>query len=209
MLQLVDALIYLHGQKVIHRDLKLGNLFLSDKMTVRLGDFGLASKLDFPGEKRRTICGTPNYIAPEILDSRGHSYEVDVWSFGIILYTLAFGRPPFESKDVKETYKKIKLNMYSFPEHTASTPRLRALITIILQKDPARRPSLDEVREHEFFQGASLSRQPSLRSQISVSALNRTSSYKESQRELSDNGKLYTNNDIVDLGLFRAAAKMS
>lgn len=67
MLQLVDVLIHLHDQKVIHRDLKLGNLFLSEKMTVKLGDFGLASKLDFAGEKRKTICGTPNYIAPEIL----------------------------------------------------------------------------------------------------------------------------------------------
>lgn len=95
MLQLIDALIYLHEEKVIHRDLKLGNLFLDEKMTVKLGDFGLASKLDFVGEKRRTICGTPNYIAPEILESKGHSYEVDVWSFGIILYTLSFGRPPF------------------------------------------------------------------------------------------------------------------
>lgn len=74
MIQLLDALIYLHQEKVIHRDLKLGNLFLDEKMTIKLGDFGLASKLDFPGEKRRTICGTPNYIAPEILESKGHSY---------------------------------------------------------------------------------------------------------------------------------------
>ena len=66
--------------------LKLGNLFLSEKMEIKVGDLGLATKLEFDGEKKRTICGTPNYIAPEILDGKcGHSYEVDVWSVGVIM----------------------------------------------------------------------------------------------------------------------------
>ena len=91
--------------------LKLGNLFLSDRMQLKVGDFGLAAKVVFEGEKKRTICGTPNYIAPEILDAKiGHSYEVDYWSIGVILYTLLVGRPPFESPEVKQTYKKIKAN---------------------------------------------------------------------------------------------------
>jgi polo-like kinase 1 len=130
----LDALIYLHDIKIIHRDLKLGNLFLTESMSLKLGDFGLASRIEFPGDKRNTICGTPNYIAPEILESKGHSYEVDTWSFGIIMYTLAFGRPPFESKDVKETYKKIKSVSYSFPENTSVSTPLKGLITAILQK---------------------------------------------------------------------------
>jgi len=66
--------------------LKLGNLFLNKNMELKLGDFGLATKLEFEGEKKRTICGTPNYIAPEVLDGKvGHSYEVDVWSLGVIM----------------------------------------------------------------------------------------------------------------------------
>ena len=64
--QIIQALKYLHAHRVIHRDLKLGNLFLTDKMQIKIGDFGLATKLDFEGEKKRTVCGTPNYIAPEI-----------------------------------------------------------------------------------------------------------------------------------------------
>ena len=71
-------------------------------MEVKIGDLGLASKVESKLEKRKTICGTPNYIAPEVLDSSsGHSFEVDIWSIGVILYTLLIGKPPFESADVK------------------------------------------------------------------------------------------------------------
>lgn len=80
-------------------------------MSVKVGDFGLATKVLFNGEKKRTICGTPNYIAPEVLESKsGHSYEVDYWSIGVIMYTMLIGRPPYESQEVKQTYKKIKTN---------------------------------------------------------------------------------------------------
>jgi polo-like kinase 1 len=87
-------------------------------MQIKVGDFGLATKLEFEGERKRTVCGTPNYLAPEILDNsgNGHSYEVDVWSFGVIIYTLLIGRPPFETSDVKATYKKIRNIDYSFPD---------------------------------------------------------------------------------------------
>ena len=108
---------FLHVFKLTY-SLKLGNLFLNDKMEVKIGDFGLATKLEFDGDRKRTICGTPNYIAPEILEGKnGHSYEVDTWSLGVIIYTLLFGKPPFETQDVKTTYQKIKKNQYSFPEH--------------------------------------------------------------------------------------------
>ena len=118
LLQIISAMKYLHVHRVIHRDLKLGNLFLSDKMEIKIGDLGLASKLEFDGERKRTICGTPNYIAPEVLDGKqGHSYEVDVWSLGVITYTLLIGKPPFETSDVKTTYRRIRMNAYSFPDH--------------------------------------------------------------------------------------------
>jgi polo-like kinase 1 len=93
-------------------------MFLNSKMELKIGDLGLASKVEYDGEKKRTICGTPNYIAPEILDGKsGHSYEVDIWSFGVILYTFLIGKPPFETADVKTTYRRIRMNTYSFPEH--------------------------------------------------------------------------------------------
>jgi len=156
--QIIHALKYLHSNRVIHRDLKLGNLFLSDKMEIKVGDFGLATKLEFDGEKKRTICGTPNYIAPEILDGKvGHSYEVDIWSVGVIIYTMLVGKPPFETPDVKTTYKKIRMNSYSFPEHVPLSEHAKGLITKILNLDPTRRPTLDEILEHSFMnQGGSI-----------------------------------------------------
>ena len=150
--QMISALKNLHGHKVIHRDLKLGNLFLSEKMEIKVGDFGLASKLEYEGEKKRTICGTPNYIAPEILEGKtGHSYEVDVWSLGVIIYTLLIGKPPFETNDVKTTYKRIRMNAYSFPEHVTISPPAKNLITKILNLEPHKRPTLDEIMAHEFM----------------------------------------------------------
>ena len=155
LLQLISVLIHLHKSKVIHRDLKLGNLFLSDNMEIKLGDFGLAAKIDFEGEKKRTICGTPNYIAPEILeDKNGHSYEVDIWSLGVILYTFLIGKPPFETNDVKSTYRKIRMGTYTFPEHISISPYARNLIENLLINKPEKRLTLEEIRGHSFLRNA-------------------------------------------------------
>lgn len=115
LVQLIGACQYMHGENVIHRDLKLGNIFLDSRMDIKVGDFGLAALIEKEGERKkcvtsiapfsgrsgavrltvllfacllhRTICGTPNYIAPEVLfdTANGHSFEVDVWSIGVIL----------------------------------------------------------------------------------------------------------------------------
>ncbi|CAN0415316.1 unnamed protein product, partial [Ectocarpus sp. 12 AP-2014] len=77
MLQILEATSYLHQHQIIHRDLKLGNVFLDRDWNIKMGDFGLATKLAQDSERKRTICGTPNYIAPEILEGKaGHSYQV-------------------------------------------------------------------------------------------------------------------------------------
>ena len=150
--QVLSALKYMHSHRVIHRDIKLGNIFLSDKMEIKMGDFGLAAKLEFDGERKRTICGTPNYIAPEILEGRsGHSYEVDVWSFGVLMYTMLIGKPPFETNDVKATYKRIKMNSYSFPDTCVISEEAKDLISRILVTDPEERPTIDDMLNHAFF----------------------------------------------------------
>ncbi|XP_054851594.1 serine/threonine-protein kinase PLK1 [Eublepharis macularius] len=147
--QIVLGCQYLHGHRVIHRDLKLGNLFLSDDMEVKIGDFGLATRVEYEGERKKTLCGTPNYIAPEVLGKKGHSFEVDVWSIGCIMYTLLVGKPPFETSCLKETYMRIKNNDYTIPSHINSVAA--NLIQRMLRSDPATRPTIEELLNDDFF----------------------------------------------------------
>ncbi|XP_053713724.1 serine/threonine-protein kinase PLK1 [Synchiropus splendidus] len=149
MMQLLKGVQYLHNNRVIHRDLKLGNVFLNDDMDVKIGDFGLATKIEFDGERKKTLCGTPNYIAPEVLCKKGHSYEVDVWSLGCILYTLLVGKPPFETNCLKETYNRIKKNSYTVPWHVNSTAT--SLIKRMLHADPTQRPTISQLLTDDFF----------------------------------------------------------
>ncbi|KDQ54388.1 hypothetical protein JAAARDRAFT_135759 [Jaapia argillacea MUCL 33604] len=153
MVQLLGACHYMHTHQVIHRDLKLGNLFLDANMNVKVGDFGLAALIESPGERKKTICGTPNYIAPEVLfdTANGHSFEVDTWSIGVILYTLIIGKPPFQTKDVKSIYKRIRDNEYEFPAEREISVQARELIQHILTQDPQQRPTLHEILDDEFF----------------------------------------------------------
>ncbi|KAL7749927.1 Cell cycle serine/threonine-protein kinase cdc5/MSD2 [Sorochytrium milnesiophthora] len=153
MVQLLDAVRYMHKQNVIHRDLKLGNLFLSRDMHIKVGDFGLATSLKHDGERKKTICGTPNYIAPEILfdQQKGHSFEADIWSMGVILFTMLTGKPPFQTKEIKAIYKRIREGDYSFPQDIAIGDNAKDLIQSMLQKMPDDRPSVDKIAAHPFF----------------------------------------------------------
>lgn len=159
MKQILLGVQYLHNNKIIHRDLKLGNIFLNDDMEIKLGDFGLATKENFDGERKRTLCGTPNYIAPEVLTKKGHSYEVDIWSIGCILYTLLVGKPPFETETLKETYKRIRANEYHVPSRIGLNAK--NLIRQLLQDDPHKRPTIGQILEDDFItQGYMPSRLP-------------------------------------------------
>uniref|UniRef100_A0A671PWD0 Serine/threonine-protein kinase PLK n=1 Tax=Sinocyclocheilus anshuiensis TaxID=1608454 RepID=A0A671PWD0_9TELE len=147
--QIISALKYLHNKGILHRDLKLGNFFVNENMDLRLGDFGLAAKLETVEQRKKTICGTPNYLAPEVLNRRGHGTESDVWSLGCVMYTLLCGNPPFETLDLKETYKCIKEVRYSLPR--SLIPSAQKLISAVLQKDPSDRLTLDQILAHEYF----------------------------------------------------------
>ncbi|KAJ0181335.1 hypothetical protein K1T71_003420 [Dendrolimus kikuchii] len=149
MHQILLGVQYLHSKRIIHRDLKLGNLFLDDDLHVKIGDFGLAARIEYEGERKQTLCGTPNYIAPEILTKKGHSFEVDIWSLGCIMYTLLVGKPPFETSTLKDTYKRIKQCEYRIPSSLRKPAA--AMIVLQLQANPARRPSVDKLLQHDFF----------------------------------------------------------
>ena len=151
--QILSAVKYMHENKVIHRDLKLGNLFLGQNLMIKIGDFGLATRLEYDGERKHTVCGTPNYIAPEILENKhsGHSFEVDYWAIGVIVYTLLIGKPPFETEDVKETYKKITADNYEFPSNVFISDEAKNFIKEILVIDPNKRLTPDKMLKHPFM----------------------------------------------------------
>jgi cell cycle serine/threonine-protein kinase CDC5/MSD2 len=94
-------------RQVIHCGLKLGNLFLDADMNIKVGNFGLAALIKSPGERKKTICGMPDYIAPEVLFDtvNGPSFEANTWSIGVIQYKFVVGQPPFQTKDIKEVYQ--------------------------------------------------------------------------------------------------------
>ncbi|KAJ8940046.1 hypothetical protein NQ314_010878 [Rhamnusium bicolor] len=151
MKQILNGVNYLHSNRIIHRDLKLGNLFLNDELVVKIGDFGLAAKIEYDGERKKTLCGTPNYIAPEILNKKGHSFEVDIWSMGCIMYTLLIGRPPFETNSLKETYSRIKKCDYRISSNISASAK--HMIMLMLQPEPTSRPTCDQLLRHDFILG--------------------------------------------------------
>ncbi|MFT7811904.1 serine/threonine-protein kinase PLK2 [Arapaima gigas] len=147
--QIVSGIRYLHQQEILHRDLKLGNFFVNESMELKVGDFGLAAKLEPLGDRRKTICGTPNYLSPEVLNKQGHGCESDVWALGCVMYTMLLGRPPFETTNLKETYRCIREARYSMPS-SLSFPA-KQLIASMLSKSPEDRPVLDDILQHDFF----------------------------------------------------------
>jgi polo-like kinase 1 len=188
MAQLLDGMVYMHGKNVIHRDLKLGNIFLDSHMNLKIADFGLAAQILYDGERKKTICGTPNYIAPEILSGKaGHSFEVDIWAAGVIMYTLLVGKPPFETTDVKLTYRKIKANSYTFPDRMVGRDA-RDLITKILHPSPDNRPTLPHMQRHSFFTKGGVPKSIPSSALYSVPVFDNRSAKSESARDYHRSG---------------------
>lgn len=149
MHQIITGMLYLHSHGILHRDLTLSNLLLTNNMNIKIADFGLATQLRMPHEKHYTMCGTPNYISPEIATRSAHGLESDVWSLGCMLYTLLVGKPPFDTDTVKNTLNKVVLADYEMP--TFLSGEAQNLIHQLLRKNPAERLSLSSVLDHPFM----------------------------------------------------------
>ncbi|KAF4980134.1 hypothetical protein FZEAL_3798 [Fusarium zealandicum] len=158
--QIAGAIKYMHNKGVIHRDLKMGNIFLDSQMNAKIGDFGLAALLvtgrDMHTIRRTTLCGTPNYIAPEILEKgkKGHDHMVDIWSLGIIMFAMFTSKPPFQSSTTDEIYRRARERDYEWPTVEGSqryiSQEAKDLVAMMLQ-DADRRPEPDVIIQHPFF----------------------------------------------------------
>jgi len=159
--QALQGLDYLHKSKLIHRDVKAGNLLIDEDGLVRLGDFGVSSSLMETGERkglRKTFVGTPCWMAPEVMEQSGYNYKADIWSFGITALELATGHAPFAK------YPPIKVLMLTLQNEPPTLDRDQAshkftktfkeMIDSCLIKDPTKRPTSEKLLQHPFFKQA-------------------------------------------------------
>lgn len=148
--QIVSGMLYLHSQSIMHRDLTLSNILLDNHGRIKIADFGLATQLRRPDDRHTTMCGTPNYISPEVVTRSSHGLESDVWSLGCMLFIMLVGHPPFDSKGAKESiFTNVVIGDYKVPSYVSVNAR--NLISECLQKNPKERIKLEAIPNHPFM----------------------------------------------------------
>ncbi|XP_011266312.1 aurora kinase C [Camponotus floridanus] len=145
--QLADALKYCHSKSVIHRDIKPENLLLGLNGEIKVADFGWS--VHAPSSRRDTLCGTLDYLPPEMVSGRPHNHTVDFWSVGVLCYECLVGKPPFYAATNDETYMNIKKLQYTFPSFVSEGAR--DLISKLIVIDPEKRLNMDGVLKHPWI----------------------------------------------------------
>ncbi|KAG7399191.1 hypothetical protein PHYBOEH_009549 [Phytophthora boehmeriae] len=145
--EMARALIYMHSKHVIHRDIKPENLLVGFSGELKIADFGWS--VHAPSSRRTTLCGTLDYLPPEMIENKPHDENVDVWTLGILMYEFLTGAPPFETENTKETYRRIAHVDLQFPSHVSA--EARDLLVKILRHDPQQRIPLERVLEHPWI----------------------------------------------------------
>ena len=151
---IVDAIRYCHELGIVHRDLKPENLLYEtddEKSVIKISDFGLARFVE--GDFATTACGTPGYLAPEIIEGKGYGQEVDYWSIGIILYVMLCGFPPFYNENNQALFKSIQDVDYEFPSPYWDdiSEAAKDLVRKLLVKDPKQRLTAVQILEHPWI----------------------------------------------------------
>jgi len=144
---LAHALLYCHQKHVIHRDIKPENLLLGIRGELKIADFGWS--VHAPHSRRMTMCGTLDYLPPEMVQGREHDEKVDIWSLGVLMYEFLVGNPPFEAQGHAETYRRISRVDIRFPEWLGEDAR--NLISKLLVKEPEKRLALHLVLQHPWI----------------------------------------------------------
>uniref|UniRef100_A0A8D8QLV7 Aurora kinase n=1 Tax=Cacopsylla melanoneura TaxID=428564 RepID=A0A8D8QLV7_9HEMI len=145
--ELTKALVYCHSKGVIHRDIKPENLLLGSQGELKIADFGWS--VHSASSTRKTLCGTLDYLPPEMVKGTEHGHTVDIWSLGVLCYELLVGRPPFEAPSYDETYARILKAKYSFPEFVSSLAR--DLIEKLIRVEPCARLPLKQILSHPWI----------------------------------------------------------
>ena len=142
--QICLALKHIHEKKIIHRDLKSGNIFLMKNGLVKLGDFGISKGFERTMEKAKTMVGTPYYLSPEILESKPYDAKSDIWALGVLLYEMMTFKMPFNANSLPMLSVKIMRGNYT-PPPSVYTKDLREIVSKCLTVKPSRRPTIQEI----------------------------------------------------------------
>jgi serine/threonine protein kinase len=145
---IAHALKYCHSKNIVHRDIKPENLLVGASGEIKLADFGWS--FHTPTSRRTTLCGTLDYLPPEIVAGEDHDKMVDVWCLGVLLFEFLVGYPPFQADGPPNTHRRILDLDLRFPTELEVAPGAQDLITKLLRKDPRHRMSLDEVPTHSW-----------------------------------------------------------
>ncbi|CAD8163976.1 unnamed protein product [Paramecium pentaurelia] len=148
--QMALAMNHIHERKILHRDLKTQNIFLTSKNDVKIGDFGIARVLQHTYDCAKTAIGTPYYLSPEICQEKPYNQKSDIWSLGCILYELTTLNHAFDALSMKELVLKILRGTYP-PIPSQYSSELQSLIADMLIKDPSKRPSIKRILERDFL----------------------------------------------------------
>jgi len=149
--QVRNGLGYLHRNGIIHRDLKPQNVLVDGDGVIKITDFGFAKRSDAREIMSETMCGTPYYMAPEIIKNAKYNDKVDLWSFGIMMFQLLAGRLPFAARTHLDLLRKIERNAVLLPHRIKVSGECEDLLYSLLQKDPLKRLDWDDFLEHEWF----------------------------------------------------------
>lgn len=154
--QIVSGVEYCHKHRICHRDLKLENILLDENYDIKIADFGMAS-LSIPNTMLKTFCGSPHYASPEVVSNEPYNgMKADIWSCGVILYSLVTGKLPFdeENDNIRRLFNKIRFESVKIPKTIPSS--CAELIGFLLKIDPINRISIEKIKSHPWYKSAPL-----------------------------------------------------
>ena len=197
--QILSTIAYLHKNKILHRDIKPQNCFITKHGIVKIGDFGVARSLDATFDLAKTVIGTPFYLAPAIWDNHPYGYAADIYSLGVVLYSMCSLKKPFDADSATQLFTKVMKHDFT-PIPYFFSNELRQLVDSMLRKDPNLRPTADAILKLPFIQNAIMELVEFNKKQIEEIPLNKQN-YSSNARQDKKGGNIAGRGRLLSLNL--------